>query len=116
MRALVFSVLVAAGAALDPCDDDGTALDNARKQRHKPVVAVLEMALSERRMAAEAKLPAGMKAPSINFKAPQLWSGKDGGKDTGEAPAPALARRCGRRPRCTAPGPAARARPRACAS
>ena len=75
-----------------PDDDDD---DEAEASAAAPATPAKETAMQRmRRMAAEAKLPASMKAPSMNFKAPQLWSGKDA-KDTGEAPAPAPARNFG---------------------
>jgi ankyrin repeat/SOCS box protein 13 len=44
----VVEVLVAAGAKLHPRDSDGTALENARRQKHARCVELLEKAERER--------------------------------------------------------------------
>ena len=51
----VVQALLSAGASLDPRDADGTALDNAIKQRRAPVEELLEAAHAERRAKASAR-------------------------------------------------------------
>ena len=48
----VVQLLLAAGASLDPRDGDGTALDNAIKQKRGAVEDVLEAAHTARRVEA----------------------------------------------------------------
>ena len=55
-RADVVRLLLDAGCELEPRDEDGTALDNARRLGHAGIVEMIEVEATERRVAAEERL------------------------------------------------------------